>query len=466
MKATPLRVIIVLTFFVALIATLNPVSGRAQDGGQSSSTDAGSQRAKRRLSRQQNGSAEVSPNVTCSFVLAPTSQAFGPAGGSNSFTVTVGNTCSWTAMTTAGWITINSGSGIGNGTVNYTVAQNISFNSRTGTITVGDQTFTVTQSGIPAQGLSYFKMDFDSDMKTEIGYYRNGLWAFLKSTSSYSTGNPQFFSWGGNGLQPITGDFDGDGKADIGYMVPPTGGQSAAFAILLSSRSYSFAAGQPLFVPAGFPSIGDIPIIADFDGDGKSDPGIWRATQGIWIIATSSSNFSNYIFAQWGQLGDIPLAADFDMDGKADLGFYRDGLWGVLKSTANYSTGSPQFFSWGGAGLQPVIGDFDGDTKADIGYLVPPGGGQSAAYAILLSSRSYSFAAGQPLFVPAGFPSLGDTPIVGDYDGDGKYDPGIWRSSQGIWIIPTSSSNYTSFIFQQWGQPGDIPLPNTSGLHY
>src|SRR5436853_529577 len=77
--------------------------------------------------------------------------------------------------------------------------------------------------------------------------------------------------------------------------------------------------------------------------------------------------------------------------------------------------------------------------------------------AILKSSTNYNF--NQPLFVPAGFPSLGDTPVVGDYDGDGKADPGIWRSSQAVWIIPTSSSNYTQFIFSQWGQSGDIPLP-------
>jgi len=125
MKATPLRVIIVLTFFVVLAAALNPLSGRAQaqEGGETQdsrkplTTDAaGSQGAKRKLSRQQRGSADFSPNVTCTFTLNPTSQAFGPAGGSNSFTVTAGNTCSWSAMSNAGWITINSGAGIGNGT--------------------------------------------------------------------------------------------------------------------------------------------------------------------------------------------------------------------------------------------------------------------------------------------------------------------------------------------------------------
>jgi hypothetical protein len=77
----------------------------------------------------------------------------------------------------------------------------------------------------------------------------------------------------------------------------------------------------------------------------------------------------------------------------------------------------------------------------------------------LKSTTGYSFAAGQPLFVPAGFPSLGDTPAIGDFDADGKADPGIWRASQGVWIIPLSSASSGSFLFTQWGQAGDVPLP-------
>ncbi|MFL6275929.1 MAG: reprolysin-like metallopeptidase, partial [Blastocatellia bacterium] len=319
---------------------------------------------------------------------------------------------------------------------------------------VSDANFTITAG---TGGVFRQRTDIDGDLRSDIGTYRDGLWNFLQSSQGYSTNSPLFFSWGGAGKQPIIADFDGDGRADIGYIEPPAGGQSATYAILLSSRNYSFASAQPLFVPAGFPSLGDTPVVGDFDGDGKYDPGIWRESQGVWIIPKSSSNYTQFIFLQWGQSGDVPVVGDFDGDHLSDIGYYRNGVWGILQSSQGYSTNSPLFFSWGGVGLAPIVADFDGDGKSDLAYVVPPASNQSAVYSILKSSANYS--TGQPLFVPAGFPSLGDTPVVGDYDGDGKADPGIWRSSQAVWIIPKSSSNYTQFIIVQWGQTGDIPLP-------
>jgi hypothetical protein len=50
----------------------------------------------------------------------------------------------------------------------------------------------------------------------------------------------------------------------------------------------------------------------------------------------------------------------------------------------------------------------------------------------------------------------GDTPVSGDYDGDGRTDVAVYRPSTGTWFILRSSTNATSVY--QWGGPGDIPV--------
>jgi uncharacterized protein (TIGR03437 family) len=82
------------------------------------------------------------------LTTSPTTQSFTATGGPGSVAVTAQGGCTWTATSNSGFITITSGSsGAGNGTVNFSVAANTSQNARTGTLTIGAQTFTVTQSG-------------------------------------------------------------------------------------------------------------------------------------------------------------------------------------------------------------------------------------------------------------------------------------------------------------------------------
>jgi uncharacterized protein (TIGR03437 family) len=82
------------------------------------------------------------------YKISPTSASIAADGGSGSVTVTAPSGCAWTAASNANWITITSGvPGAGNGTVQYSVAANTSTSSRTGTLTIAGQTFTVTQAG-------------------------------------------------------------------------------------------------------------------------------------------------------------------------------------------------------------------------------------------------------------------------------------------------------------------------------
>jgi hypothetical protein len=199
----------------------------------------------------------------------------------------------------------------------------------------------------------------------------------------------------------------------------------------------------------GSPGNGDMPVVADFDGDGKADIGVYRLTSGDWFVIKSST--STMLQVNWGapQLGDTPVIADYDGDGKADVAVYRlsTGDWFVIRSTNStmlqVNWGAPQL------GDTPVVGDYDGDGKADVAvYRLTTG-----QWFVIRSSNSTLLQVGW------GAPNLGDVPVVGDYDGDGKSDVGVYRQSSGQWFIIRSSNNT---LFQvAWGAPslGDMPVP-------
>lgn len=83
----------------------------------------------------------------CTYSLTPTSQSFSSNGGTSSFLVSTGSSCSWSAATSQSWIHVSTGSGLGSGYVYFTVDPNYSTGSRSGSITAGGKYFLITQSG-------------------------------------------------------------------------------------------------------------------------------------------------------------------------------------------------------------------------------------------------------------------------------------------------------------------------------
>jgi uncharacterized protein (TIGR03437 family) len=91
-------------------------------------------------------------SLTCAFTLTPGSASVLADGGSATFSVSGPNSCAWTAETGASWITIVSGaSGSGTGVVAVAAGANPDSAPRSGTVTVGGQTFTLTQAAAAVQ---------------------------------------------------------------------------------------------------------------------------------------------------------------------------------------------------------------------------------------------------------------------------------------------------------------------------
>jgi hypothetical protein len=96
----------------------------------------------------QAAAAAPPPPPPCTYSISQNSQNVASGGGSGNVNVTTGSTCAWTATSNAAWITVTAGaSGTGNGTVSYLVSPNPGA-ARSGTITIGGQTFTVNQAAL------------------------------------------------------------------------------------------------------------------------------------------------------------------------------------------------------------------------------------------------------------------------------------------------------------------------------
>lgn len=83
--------------------------------------------------------------TVCSYNLSTSSISAKTKGGYYTVNVTAPNNCDFSVKSNANWIRVSSDVGSGNGTVTFRVTYNTQI-SRTGTVTIGGQTLTVTQS--------------------------------------------------------------------------------------------------------------------------------------------------------------------------------------------------------------------------------------------------------------------------------------------------------------------------------
>jgi glucose/arabinose dehydrogenase len=213
------------------------------------------------------------------------------------------------------------------------------------------------------------------------------------------------------------GDFDGDGKTDIAVYRASDGG----WYILPSGG------GVPYRVGWGGDAT-DTPVPGDYDGDVKADIAVYRSSNGGWYIIPSGGGVP--FGTGWGgDVTDKPVPADYDGDGKTDLAVYRTGTgaWYLRPSSVAATFG----VGWGGdPSDQPAAGDYDGDGKTDLAvyrtgtgawYIRPSGG--AAPYGLSWGGDA------------------SDKPVPGDYDGDGKTDIAVYRSSNGgRYIIPSGGN--------------------------
>jgi hypothetical protein len=267
-------------------------------------------------------------------------------------------------------------------------------------------------------GVSLAVGDFNADSKLDVA---------IGASSSYTTasvsvllGNgdgtfqfPTSTPLGSDGAYVAVGDFNDDGKLDLGVAsnVAYQGDYSNYFAgtaaVLLGNGDGSFATPITRSLGGGYHMSA---AVADFNGDGKLDfaTASWDYSTVSLLLGNGTGTLGAPTYFSTGEQPSSVAAGDVNGDGNIDLvtaNPYGSNV-SVLLGNGLGDFGAAQYYAAGGGGGSVVFGDFNLDGNLDI---ADPG-------TVLLGTGNGTF---RPPLQFAGdfFPVA-----AGDFNGDGWLD--------------------------------------------
>ncbi|MBO1413981.1 FG-GAP-like repeat-containing protein [Streptomyces sp. FH025] len=250
-----------------------------------------------------------------------------------------------------------------------------------------------------------------------------------------------------------SGDFDGDGKADLAAFYD-FGTVGASCTDGSHTVIVEWPAGKPArtaWESTCFGSGTKAFTAGDFRGNGRSDLALLYDygaghVRLLTLASDPAGGFGGLVpqwdASGWGTGAKFLTAGDYNGDGKTDLAFFTDygsvgatctgGHQAVHTFTADPS-GSGTFRApvkawestcFGGGTTAVVSGDFNGDTKSDLALLYDHGAGHLSLLTLTADpGGSATFVSGLvPRWETFGWTTGTRFLTAGDYNGDGKTD--------------------------------------------
>ncbi|ACU38389.1 peptidase S1 and S6 chymotrypsin/Hap [Actinosynnema mirum DSM 43827] len=267
-----------------------------------------------------------------------------------------------------------------------------------------------------------------------------GLWMFDDVTGTggsrlaWSSGGANSWDW--TRTKAVSGDFDADGRNEIVAFYDYGGGRTTVF-------FFDGVEGvtTPVKVwesPAGtweWPRMN--PVSGDFDGDGRDEIAVFydygSGNTAVWLFVgldrTASARMVwNSGLGTWEWNRIKPVASDFDGDGRDEIAAFYDyssgstGLW-IFDEVANaVTTRNPWrtasgMWEWGRT--YPVAADFDGDGRAEIAAFYDYG---NTSLAVWLFDDVGGTPAARMTWSANGWEAGRMKLAAGDFDADGRGD--------------------------------------------
>jgi hypothetical protein len=293
---------------------------------------------------------------------------------------------------------------------------------------------------------------------TAVGVFRAGMWALDANGSGFWDGTPRdsFFALGGAGDIPVVGDWNGDGKSEVGI-------NHRGFWILdYNGNGRWDGPAIDRFIALGG-NAGEVPVMGDWNGDGRTKVGFfWN---GFWALDYNGNgqwdgtSGGDRFIGLGGVAGDVPVVGDWNGDGWTDVGIFRNGIFALDFNGNGQWDGEnagDRYFVWGQAGDTPVVGDWNGNGRAT--YV---GVNHQGFWVLDYNGNQIWDGSGIDRFIALGG-NAGEIPIVGDWNGDGRtkvgfFWKGFWAldyNGNGRWDGESAGDRFIGL----GGQPGEQPV--------
>ncbi len=159
--------------------------------------------------------------------------------------------------------------------------------------------------------------------------------------------------------------------------------------------------------------------------------GAYRSSNGSWSLDSDGTmgfnGATDQVFYSFSPPGAIGVAGDWTGSGVTEIGDFSNGVW-HLDLNDNGVLDAGETFNYGQPGDQPVVGDWNGDGKSDLGVFRTSPNGFSSEF-ILDTNEDHTMDAGDETFT---FGLAGDRIVVGDWNGAGKDEVGVFRNASSI----------------------------------
>ncbi|MFJ3777546.1 FG-GAP-like repeat-containing protein [Streptomyces sp. NPDC090075] len=313
--------------------------------------------------------------------------------------------------------------------------------------------------------------DYNGDGKADIallaraGYPGTNLQVFNGSSSGVTSPSlvwSDTSSWYWEGEKPIAGNFNGDQYDDLAVVVK-TGDSSARVDVFFGSASGLTSPVNQWSDEWAWQNLK--PIAGDFNGDGKTDLGLLAragSSSNLWIFNGTSSGLSASPTLAWTDTWTWenlkPFAGDFNGDGKADIAMLtRAGSSSnlfVFGGTSSGPSSSPTLAwtdTWTWENVKPFAGDFNGDGKTDIAMLTRCG--STCSNLLVFGGASSGYVSSPTLAVNNSWAWDNLKPLAGDFNGDGKADIAMLAkagSSSNLLVFNGASSGWVGSPSLAW----------------